>query len=86
MHFYIKEIYKKGKKLMKTRESQLQTTFTPGPKMPFTPRPWLHLGLKVGCIFAARQNDLYSWAVATPRTKDQTFSPGSNHHSGLKGL
>ena len=47
MHFYIKEIYKKGKKLMKTRESQLQTTFTPGPKMPFTPGPWLHPELKI---------------------------------------
>ena len=71
---------------METGESQLQTTFTPGPKMPFTPEQWLHLGLKVGCVFAARQNDLYSRAVATPGTKDQTFSPGSNHHSGLKGL
>ena len=37
MHFYIKEIYKKRKKLMESGESQLQTTFTPGPKMPFTP-------------------------------------------------
>ena len=43
---------------METGESQLQTTFTPGPKMPFTPGPWLHPGLKVGCVFAARQNDL----------------------------
>ena len=86
MHFYMKEIYKKGKKLMETGESQLQTTFTPGPKMPFTPGPWLHPGLKVGCVFAARQNDLYSRAVATPGAKDQTFSPGSNHHPGLKGL
>ena len=71
---------------METGESQLQTTFTPGPKMPFTPWPWLHPGLKVGCVFAARQNDLYSRAVATSGTKDQTFSPGSNHHSELKGL
>ena len=63
---------------METGESQLQTTFTPG--------PWLHLGLKVGCVFAARQNDLYSRAMATLGTKDQTFSPGSNHHPGLKGL
>ena len=63
---------------METGESQLQTTFTLG--------PWLHPGLKVGCVFAARQNDLYSRAVATPGTKDQTFSPGSNHHPGLKGL
>ena len=61
MHFYIKEIYKKRKKLMKTGESQLQTTFTPG--------QWLHPGLKVGCIFAARQNALYSRVVATPGTK-----------------
>ena len=45
---------------METGESQLQTTFTPGPKMPFTPGLWLHPGLKVGCVFAARQNDLYS--------------------------
>ena len=65
---------------METGESQLQTTFTPGPKMPFTPGPWLHPRLKVGCVFVARQNDLYSRAVATPGTKDQTFSPSSNHH------
>ena len=71
---------------METGESQLHTTFTLGPKMPFTPGQWLHPGLKVGCIFAARQNDLYSRAVATPRTKDQIFSPSSNHHPGLKGL
>ena len=71
---------------METGESQLQTTFTPGPKMSFTPRPWLHPGLKVGCVFAACQNDVYSRAVATPGTKDQTFSPSSNHHPGLKGV
>ena len=71
---------------METKESQLQTTFTPGPKMPFTPGPWLHPRLKVGCVFLARQNDLYSRAMATPETKDQTFSPGSNHHLGLKGF
>ena len=69
---------------METGESQLQTTFTHGPKMPFTPGPWLHPRLKVGCVFVARQNDLYSRAMATPETKDQTFSPGSNHHLGLK--
>ena len=71
---------------METRESQLQTTFTPRTKMPFTPGPWLHPGLKVGCVFVACQNNLYSRVVATPGTKDQTFSPGSNHHPGLKGL
>jgi len=54
--------------------------------MPFTPGSWLHPGLKVGSVFAAHQNDLYSRAVATPGTKDQTFSPGSHHHPGLKGL
>ena len=71
---------------METGESQLQTTFTPRPKMPFTPGQWLHPGLKVGCIFVARQNALYSRAVATPETKDQTVSPGYNHHPGLKDL
>jgi len=86
MHFYIKEIYKKRKKLMETGESQLQTTFTPGPKMPFTPGQWLHPALKMGCVFVARQNALYSRAVDTPGTKYQTFSPGSNNHPGLKDL
>ena len=86
MHIYIKEIYKKRKKLMETGESQLQTTVTPGPKMPFTPGQWLHLGLKVGCVFAAHQNALYSRAVATSGTKDQTFSSGSNQNPGLKDL
>ena len=60
---------------METRESQLQTTFTPGPKMPFTPGLWLHPGLKVGCVFAARQNDLYSRAVATPGLKIRPLVP-----------
>ena len=40
----------------------------------------------MGYVFAARQNPLYSRAVATPGTKGQTFSPGSNHHPGLKNL
>ena len=58
--------------------TQLQPTFTPG---------WInHPGLKVGCVFAASQNPLYSRAVATPGTKGQTFSPDSNHHLGLKNL
>ena len=61
---------------METRESQLQTTYTPGPKMPFTPGPWLHPGLKVGYVFVARQNDLYSRAMATPRTKAPPLVPG----------
>ena len=86
MHIYIKETYKKRKKLMKTGESQLQTTFTPGPKMPFTPGPWLHPGLKVGCVFVACPNALYSRVVGTPGTKAQTFSPDSNNSPGLKIL
>ena len=60
---------------MQTGESQLQTTFTPGPKMPFTPGQWLHPGLKVGCVFAARQNALYSRVVATPGTKAPPLVP-----------
>ena len=65
---------------METGESQLQTTFTPGPKMPFTP------GTKGGQRFRSLPKCLYSRAVATPGTKDHTFSPGSNHHLGLKDL
>ena len=63
---------------METRESQLQPTFTPG---------WInHPGLKVGCVFTARQNHLYSRAMAAPQTKGQTFSPGSNDQLRLKDL
>ena len=39
-----------------------------------------------GAVFVARQNALYSRVMATPRTKAQTFSPGSNHSPGLKNL
>ena len=40
----------------------------------------------MGYVFVACQNPLYSRAMATPGTKGQTFSPGSNHHPGLKNL
>ena len=61
---------------LETSGKPMQPTFTPG---------WInHPGLKVGCIFVARQNPLYSRAVATPGTKGRTFSPGFNHHPGLK--
>ena len=63
----------------------------PGTKgQTFSPGSNHHSGLlKMGCIFKACQNPLYSLysrAVATPGTKGQSFSPDSNHQLGLKNL
>ena len=66
-------------------------TFSPGSYhrsglKALSPGPWIHPGLKMGSVFTARQNSLYSRAVDAPGTKGQTFSPGSNHHPELKDL